>query len=141
MRFQTMYVDMRPVLAKWLGILTFILFLFLMYLSIKPDFDRAAAQAAAIYSEQNKAAAHGNGLEFLKNCLFGGKCINKINLNWTAPLPVKAFLIGGTFFGMLSAAFGMWWRPEVMANRDIRVNSAKIDQSRETSPTLPKGLL
>lgn len=139
MRFQTLYVDMRPVLTKWLGILAVALFLILLYFSLKPDIDRAFVHTTQTYINQNKAISEGKGMAFWRACALESGCLKKMVPQWTAPLPLKAFIIGGTFFGLLSAAFGMYWRPEIMANRDIRVNSTRIDQSRESSPTAPKG--
>ena len=54
---------------------------------------------------------------------------------------VKAFILGGLVFGVVAAAFGMLWRPEVVAMRDTRINAVKVEESRLKSPTAPRGLL
>ena len=54
---------------------------------------------------------------------------------------VKSALISGVIFGLFSASFGLYWRPEVMANRDMRVNSVKVEESRQHSPRPPGGVL
>lgn len=141
MRFQSIYVDMRPLLTKWLGFLTALVFLFLVLASMRPDLQRAVEQFVKVYEQQHNAVGQGTGLEFWNACLSSSACWRGIIFSWSAPLLLKSLLIAGTVFGIFSAAYGMWWRPEVMANRDSRVNSARIEESRNTSPVPPSGIL
>lgn len=141
MRFQSIYLDMRPLLTKWLGVLATLVFLFLMVMSVRPDFERALAQYISVYSEQHEAAQQGTGFKFWTACLNSEACRSGLLLSWTAPLMVKSALISGVIFGLFSASFGLYWRPEVMANRDMRVNSVKVEESRQHSPRPPGGVL
>lgn len=141
MRFQSIYVDMRPVLAKWLGFIAALTFLFLIMMSVRPDFELAVNQFVKVYEQQHNAVGKSTGFEFWTACLKSSACWKGLIFSWKAPLIIKSFLISGAVFGIFSAAYGMYWRPEVMANRDIRVNSTKIEESRQTSPTPPRGVL
>lgn len=141
MRFQTIYVDMRPVLTKWLGFAAAILFLILILTSIRPDFEDAMNQFIAVYERQHRAAGNSSALEFWNACLGSASCWKGLIFSWRAPLLLKSFLLSGAIFGIFSAAYGMWWRPEVMANRDVRVNSTKVEESRISSPIPPGGSL
>lgn len=141
MRFQSIYLDMRPMLTKWLGILATLVFFSLIIMSFRPDFERALAQSLSVYRAQHEAVGNGNGLRFWTACLNSAACRNGLLLSWTAPLVVKSALTSGLVFGIFSASFGLYWRPEVMANRDMRVNSVKVEESRQTSPVPPGGTL
>lgn len=141
MRFQSIYLDMRPMLTKWLGILATLVFFSLIIMSFRPDFERALAHSLSVYRAQQEAVGNGNGFRFWTACLNSAACRSGLLLSWTAPLVVKSALISGVIFGLFSASFGLYWRPEVMANRDMRVNSVKVEESRQHSPRPPGGTL
>lgn len=139
MRFQTMYVDMRPVLLKWLGILVVLAFITLFVGSVRPDLMRATAKAQATYQQ----SSHGGQFNFgyWDSCLRSSACVGSYFVTWSAPLAIKALILGGLVFGLVAAAVGMLWRPEVIAMRDTRINALKVEESRQKSPTAPRGLL
>lgn len=141
MRFQSIYLDMRPMLVKWLGVVATVVFLVLIVMSVRPDIQTTLEQYVRVYNQQHEAVGQGAGLKFWNTCLNSVACRNGLLLSWTAPLLVKSALISGLVFGMFSAAFGLYWRPEVMANRDMRVNSVKVEESRVSSPVAPGGVL
>lgn len=139
MRLQTMYVDMRPAIVKWLGILLFLAFVALFLASIRPDLLRAAAEAKEAYLQSTRSGQFDLG--YLDHCLRSSACIKSFFVSWSAPLYVKSFVLGGLIFSAICAAFGLLWRPEIIAMRDTRVNAAKVEDSRLKSPSAPKGLL
>ena len=139
MRLQTMYVDMRPMLTKWLGILTVLLFLMFFVASIRPDVLRAAAHAREMYEQTHKSGQLNFG--YWDGCLRSTACVKSFFISWGAPLIIRALIVGGMVFGAACAVFGLLWRPEVIAMRDTRVNATKIEASRNTSPTAPRRLL
>lgn len=139
MRFQTMYVDMRPVLLKWLGILSVLAFITLFVGSVRPDLVRATAKAQAAFQQSSQEGQFNLG--YWDSCLRSSACIGGYFVTWSAPLAIKAFILGGLVFGLVAAAVGMLWRPEVIAMRDTRINALKIEESRHKSPTAPRGLL
>lgn len=136
MRLQTMYVDMRPMLTKWLGVICFVVFLVLLIISLQSDFKRAAEAAKVAYDQSRKGGAFDFG--YLDHCLRSASCAKSFLVTWTAPNHLKAFILGGMGFGMLTAIFGLVWRPEVVAMRDTRVNAAKVEESRLKSPQPPR---
>lgn len=139
MRLQTMYVDMRPIIVKWLGILLFLAFVALFLASIRPDMLRAAEKAREAYLQSTRSGQFDLG--YLDHCMRSSACIKSFLVSWSAPLYIKSFIIASLIFSVFCAAFGLLWRPEVIAMRDTRVNAAKVEESRLKSPTAPKGLL
>ena len=139
MRFQTMYVDMRPVIVKWLGFVVVLAFTTAFVGSVQPDLMSATAKAQAAYQQASQGGQFGFG--YWDNCLRSRECLGSYLVTWSAPALVKAFILGGLVFGVVAAAFGMLWRPEVIAMRDTRINAVKVDESRLKSPTAPRGLL
>lgn len=139
MRLQTLYVDMRPAIVKWLGILLIFVFLVLLVASLRPDFMHAVARAREAYDQSTQGG--GFSLGYWDSCLRSSACVKSFFVTWSSPLLVKALIAGGLIFGMLCAALGMLWRPEVVAMRDTRVNAARIEESRIKSPVAPKRLL
>lgn len=139
MRFQTMYVDMRPVIVKWLGIIAVLVFIVLFVGSVRPDLMNATAKAQAAYQHSSQGGQLNFG--YWDSCLRSSECRGSYFVTWSAPLLVKAFILGGLVCGLMAAAFGMLWRPEVIAMRDTRMNAVKIEESRLRSPTAPRGLL
>lgn len=128
-------------LTKWLGVLATLIFLLLIVMSVRPDVQTTLQQYISVYNQQHDAVGQGAGIRFWNTCLNSAACRDGLLLSWTAPLIVKSALISGLVFGMFSAAFGLYWRPEVMANRDMRVNSIKVEESRQSSPVPPGGIL
>ena len=139
MRFQTMYVDLRPVILKWLGILIVMLVLVLFVASVRPDLMRATAKAQLAYQQSSNNGQINFG--YWDHCLRSGACVRSYLVTWSAPLIVRASITGSLLFGAVTATFGMVWRPEVIAMRDTRVNALKVEESRLNSPTAPRGLL
>lgn len=139
MRLQTLYVDMRPAIVKWLGLLLVFVFLVLFIDSVRPDFVDAAARAKEAYEESTRGG--GFNLGYWDDCLRSSACVKSFFVTWSAPLVAKAFIVGGLIFGLFCAVFGLLWRPEVVAMRDTRVNAARIEESRTKSPVASKGLL
>ena len=139
MRFQTMYVDMRPVLAKWLGIAVILVFITMFVASVRPDLMSVTAKAQAAYQHSLQGGQLNSG--YWDRCLRSSECISSYFVTWSAPAVVKAFILGGLVFGAAVTAFGMLWRPEVVAMRDTRINAVKVEESRLKSPTAPRGLL
>ena len=139
MRLQTMYVDMRPVIIKWLGFMVVLVFATAFVGSVQPDLMRATTKVQAAYQQ----ASQGGHFNFgsWDSCLRSSECLGSFLVTWSAPTVVKAFILGGLVFGVVAAAFGMLWRPEVVAMRDTRINAVKVDESRLKSPTAPRGLL
>ncbi|MBB6017054.1 hypothetical protein ACFP9V_23485 [Deinococcus radiopugnans] len=139
MRLQTMYVDMRPMLTKWLGIVSTVLFSLLILLSLQPDLSRAAATVKRAYEQSHQGGSFSFG--YLDHCFRSSGCLQTFLVTWSAPLPIKALLLGGLLFGVLSALLGLIWRPEVVAMRDTRVNAAKVEAAKLHSPTPPRRAL
>lgn len=139
MRLQTMYVDMRPMLTKWLGIVCFVIFLVLLLLSLESDFKRAAAVAKAAY--ERSRVENGFDFGYLDHCFRSAACLKGFLVTWTAPTIEKAGILGGLLFGALTALFGLVWRPEVVAMRDTRVNAARVEESRIKSPQPPRRMV
>ena len=139
MRFQTMYVDMRPVIVKWLGIIAVLAFITLLVSSVRPDLMDATAKAQAAYQQSSKGGQLNFG--YWDSCLRSSECMSSYLVTWSAPVLVKAFILGGLVCGLVAAAFGMVWRPEVIAMRDTRINAVNVEKSRLNSPTAPRGLL
>ncbi|PNY79348.1 hypothetical protein [Deinococcus koreensis] len=139
MRFQTLYVDMRPVLLKWLGIVVVLASMTLLVSSVRPDLMDVTAKAQAAF--QTSSAGGSLNFGYWDTCLRSSGCLRSYAVTWSAPVLIKAFILGGLGCGLLAAACGMVWRPEVIAMRDTRVNAVKIDDSRLKSPTAPRGLL
>lgn len=136
MRLQTMYVDMRPMLTKWLGLILIFLFTVLLLMSLQQDFTRAAQAAKVAYEKSRHAGGFNFG--YLDHCFRSSTCVKSFFISWSAPLYLKALIVGGLLFGILSALFGLVWRPELVAMRDTRVNAAKIEESRIKSPRPPR---
>jgi hypothetical protein len=134
-----MYVDMRPVLLKWLGIFLVLIFITLLVGSVRPDLMEATAKAQAAYQRSSQGGQFNFG--YWDTCLRSSACVGSYFVTWSAPVMVKAFILGGLVFGLVSAALGMLWRPEVIAMRDTRINALKVEESRQKSPTAPRGLL
>lgn len=139
MRLQTMYVDMRPMLTKWLGIVFTVLFSLLILLSLQPDLSRAATTVKRAYEQSHQGGSFSFG--YLDHCFRSSGCLQTFLVTWSAPLPIKALLLGGLLFGVLSALLGLVWRPEVVAMRDTRVNAAKVEAAKIHSPTPPRRAL
>lgn len=139
MRLQTMYVDMRPMLTKWLGIVSTVLFSLLILMSLQPDLSRAAATVKRAYEQSRQGGSFSFG--YLDHCFRSSECLQTFLVTWSAPLPIKALLLGGLLFGVLSALLGLVWRPEVVAMRDTRVNAAKVEEAKVHSPTPPRRAL
>lgn len=139
MRFQTLYVDMRPVLLKWLGIVVVLICLTLFVASVRPDLMDATTRAQT--AVQTSLPDGLLNLGDWDTCLRSSECLRRDAVTWRAPVLVKAVILGGLGCGLLAAAFGRVWRPEVIAMRDTRLNAVKIDDSRLKSPTPPRGLL
>lgn len=139
MRFQTMYVDMRPVIVKWLGIVAVLAFTTMFVASVQPDLRNATAKAQAAYQHSSQGGQLNFG--YWDSCLRSNECVKSYFVTWSAPVLVKAFILGGLVCGLVAAAFGMLWRPEVIAMRDTRMNAVKVEESRLKSPTAPRGLL
>lgn len=139
MRLQTMYVDMRPMLTKWLGIVSTVLFSLLILMSLQPDLSRAAVTVKRAYEQSHQEGSFSFG--YLDHCFRSSECLHTFLVTWSTPLPIKALLLGGLLFGVLSALLGLVWRPEVVAMRDTRVNAAKVEEARVHSPTPPRRAL
>jgi len=139
MRLQTMYVDMRPAIVKWLGFAFVFLSGILFLYSFQPDILRAAAQAKEAYSQSSKDGGFDFG--YLDACVRSADCLKSFVVTWSAPVPIKAMILGSLIFGAFCATFGLLWRPEVVAMRDTRVNAAKVEESKIKSPTPPRRAL
>ncbi|MDP9766136.1 hypothetical protein [Deinococcus enclensis] len=137
MRFQTMYVDMRPLFLKWAGMVFVVLFLWWFYASIEGDFARALREMKVMYLQRSRAGETFD-FGFWDYCLRDTACVKRLIPEWRAPLLVRAGILGGTVFSLGCALFGLLWRPEVVALRDTRVNAARIEESRKISPVPPR---
>ena len=137
MRFQTMYVDMRPVAVKWLGILSCLAFIFLILTSMQPDLQRAVQQFVKVYEQSHESVRKGAGIQFWTTCVQSSSCWKTILFSWSASLLTKSLYLGGLTFGLICTFFGMYWRPEVVAMRDVRINSARVEESKVKSPRAP----
>lgn len=137
---QSMYVDLRPLLLKWAGLIFLVVFLWWLWTSIEADFRRTLQEMKAMYANR-----HSDGqvfpLGFWDACLREVACVKKLIPAWSAPLPVRAAVGGGLVFSLACALFGLLWRPEVVAMRDTRVNAARIEESRKASPVPPRRAL
>lgn len=141
MRFQSIYVDMRPMLVKWLGFAFALVFLFLLLASIRPDFQHTVEHYVQLYNQQFEAGKKQGMVNFWIACFKSEPCWKGLLFSWKASLMTKSLLLAGLVFGIAGASYGMYWRPEVMAMRDVRVNSTRVEESRESSPVPPRGQL
>lgn len=138
MRLQTMYVDMRPVLTKWLGLFLLMVSLVSLYFSLIPDVGRALNAFQQAFHEANQSALP---LAFWKACIGDQACWESLLFSWSAPPLEKALYLAGILFGVFCGFFGMWWRPEVIGMRDVRLNANRVEISRRESPHPPSGML
>lgn len=138
MRLQTMYVDMRPTLTKWLGLLCVAVCLLLLFISLRPDFVRTAQTLKLAYAQSRTGTNGPFNFGYLNDCLRSAECVQQFLVSWSAPLIIKAFILGGLAFGLISAGLGLVWRPEVVAMRDTRINATNVEASKLNSPRPPR---
>ena len=138
MRLQTMYVDMRPVLTKWVGLLLLALSLTALFLSAMPDISRALRTFQMAFREVQGGVSPWL---FWKSCVQAESCWRGLLLSWSAPRLEQALYLAGILFGSGCSGFGMWWRPEVVSLRDLRLNANRVERSKHVSPVPPRRLL
>ena len=141
MRLQTIYVDLRPLVAKWLGLALLFTGLALAYLSLKPDVLRTLTAAAGLYRSAGQHATFSGQFGELLSCLQLDACRRALGFTWSAPLLVKSTLLGVLSFAALLSTFGLLWRPEIIAMRDTRVRAHRAQTVRSASPAPPRRAL
>lgn len=132
---QSFYVDQRPLNLKYLGLLVCVLSLIGLLLS----FFWSAAELFAEVDRQFRAT-HGRGMNvgfYVVNCVRNAKCIDAYMGTWDVPLWLKVLLVSGAWFGFASYLCGRFWRPELVAMRNIRLNATQVVQNVVKSPADP----
>lgn len=135
LRLQTIYVDLRPLFVKWLGLVVLSVSVVLLITSFVGDVQGGVLRAREQLQSQGK-----DGMElftYINDCMRSFACMKTFAFHWRLPIIPKSILLGSAFFGAICWLTGTLWRPEIVAMRDVRINATEVEVSRQKSPTAP----